>query len=124
MNLSEKYKKLYAKIPSSKCRKGCFRCCTNMVQYTPEEEKAMGGYAFDGICSHLKDGKCTVYEVRPFVCRLYGVSTMLQCEECSPEKLLNETETNELVHTYVEFMNKENNNENDSPKRSHHEIKK
>ena len=60
-------KELYFKIPQSQCKKGCYKCCVNMIQYTPSEFKAMGGYEFKEKCSHLKDGKCTVYENRPFV---------------------------------------------------------
>ena len=104
--------KLYKKIPSSTCRKGCYRCCTNMIQYTPSEFKAMGGYEFKEKCSHLKDGKCTVYENRPFVCRIYGASELFKCEDCVPERMLSEEETLELVHQYVQLKKKEESNEN------------
>ena len=97
-------KELYPKIPKSSCKEGCFACCTNSVQYTPSESEAMGGYSYDEgrmMCSHLIDGKCSVYESRPFVCRLYGTSELLKCENCTPERFLAPKETNELVHQYV-----------------------
>lgn len=96
-----KISKIYEKIPHSKCKKGCFHCCTNMIQFTPSELKAMGGYEYNGVCSHLKDGKCSIYENRPFVCRIYGTSELLKCDNCSPKKFLNEQETIELVHQYT-----------------------
>ncbi len=73
---------IYSKIPKSTCKEGCFRCCTNVVQFTPSELKACGGeYECKGVCNFLKDGKCTVYETRPFVCRIYGTSEILSCDD-------------------------------------------
>ena len=100
LNLEE----IYQKIPRSTCKEGCFACCTNSVQCTPSESVAMGGYLYDAkrmICSHLIDGKCSVYENRPFICRMYGASVLLQCEHCTPERYLSAQETNDLVHAYV-----------------------
>ena len=94
-------KNIYDKIPKSQCKNGCFKCCTNMIQFTPSELKAMGGYEYDGICSHLKDGKCSIYENRPFVCRIYGSSELFICENCVPERFLSEEETVDLVHEYT-----------------------
>ena len=40
----------------------------------------MGGYSYDperAICTHLIDGKCSVSEKRPFICRLYGASELM-----------------------------------------------
>ncbi len=103
MNLKE----LYEKLPNSTCKKDCFKCCTNMIQFTPNELKAMGGYEYNGVCSHLKEGKCTVYEHRPFVCRLYGTSEILKCDGCIPENILGEEETTDLVYEYVLLKKKE-----------------
>ncbi len=99
---------IYSKIPKSTCKEGCFRCCTNVVQFTPSELKACGGeYECKGVCNFLKDGKCTVYETRPFVCRIYGTSEILSCDDCTPERFLTEEETTELVHRYVTLKKKE-----------------
>ncbi len=99
---------IYSKIPKSKCKEGCFKCCTNVVQFTPSELKACGGeYKCEGVCNFLKDGMCTVYDTRPFVCRIYGTSEILQCDDCTPERFLTEEETTELVHQYVMLKNKE-----------------
>ena len=40
----------------------------------------------DGTCVYLKDGKCSVYEIRPRVCRDYGHSDALPCQYLYPEK--------------------------------------
>ena len=105
-----KLEELYQKIPKSTCKEGCSSCCSNSIQFTPSEYKAMGGYTFDTkqmICSHLIDGKCSVYENRPFICRLYGTSELLQCEHCTPDRFLTQDETNDLVHEYVLIKNRE-----------------
>lgn len=98
---------IYKKIPDSVCKKNCFECCTNSIQFTKSEEKAMGGYSFDGKCSHLIDGKCTVYECRPFVCRIYGSSELFKCENCVPERYLTPEETDRLVNEYVSIKRQE-----------------
>ncbi len=105
-----KERELYRDIPRSRCKDGCFACCTFVIQATPEEQKAMGGYEYrDGACCHLIDRKCAVYENRPLVCRIYGTSEILRCEDCVPERFLSEEETRALIHTYVTIKNEEEN---------------
>lgn len=94
-------RELYTKIPKSHCAENCFDCCINSVQFTPEEKENMGGYEYDGKCPHLRDGICAVYDDRPFVCRIYGVSEILPCAKCRPEKYLTGDETKALIHDYV-----------------------
>ena len=70
----------------------------------------MGGYSYDperAICTHLIDGKCSVYEKRPFICRLYGASELLKCEHCTPERYLAKQETDDLVQAYVRIKAEE-----------------
>lgn len=98
---------IYARIPQTRCLDTCFKCCTNIVQFSPSEEKAMGGYEWNGKCSHLVEGKCSVYKNRPFVCRIYGASVMMRCDDCICDNPLDEKETLELVHQYVSLKNKE-----------------
>jgi len=61
----------------------------------------MGGYSWDGKCVHLVDGGCAVYENRPFVCRLFGASEVLQCDDCFADRYLTAEETSELVRQFV-----------------------
>ncbi len=100
MELSE----IYKQIPRSTCKEGCSDCCTNMIQVTAEERDRMGGYEWDGQCVHLKDGKCSVYENRAFVCRIFGTSELMKCEGCTPERYLTEEETGLLVHEYAKII--------------------
>ena len=97
--------KLYLQIPASSCREGCFECCTNMVQFAAEESERAGEYTYDGICGFLDENKkCGIYNDRPLVCRIYGVSEILICEDCEPETLLNEFETRDIIKKYVKNL--------------------
>lgn len=40
----------------------------------------------DGTCPYLIDGACSVYPLRPSVCRDYGVVPTLPCEYLYPEQ--------------------------------------
>ena len=100
-------KELYENIPPSVCGKDCAKCCTNIIQFTASEEKMMGGYEWDGQCSHLIDGRGSVYDRRPLICRLYGTSELLRCEGCTPERYLSEKETGEIIHIYVRYRKAE-----------------
>lgn len=42
-------------------------------------------------------GKCTVYTVRPFICRLWGTTPTLRCPEgCEPERWLTREEARDI----------------------------
>jgi len=101
-NLTE-IQKLYEKIPKSKCKDGCVKCCKDMIQVAPEEDERMGGYKWDGKCTHLKDNHCTVYENRAFICRLFGTSETMQCDDCIPERYLTQAETKKIVSEYAKL---------------------
>lgn len=98
---------IYAKLPPTRCSDTCYKCCTNIVQFSRSEEEAMGGYEWNGKCSHLVDGKCSIYENRPFVCRIFGASVLFECEGCTCDEPLGEEETKELVHEYISMKKRE-----------------
>lgn len=62
----------------------------------------MGGYMYDGVCPHLVDGGCSVYEARPMVCRLFGVSEIMPCEDCKPDHSLSAADTESLLREYLD----------------------
>jgi Fe-S-cluster containining protein len=72
-----------------------------MIQVATEEEVRMGGYRWDGKCVLLIDNKCSVYENRAFICRLFGSSESMKCPDCTPERYLSESDTAELIRKYV-----------------------
>lgn len=49
-------------------------------------------------CPALVDGRCSIYDVRPLICRLWGVSEALRCEYgCTPDRLLTRDEAGWLI---------------------------
>jgi len=78
---------LYARIPATtSCKAGCNACC-GPVPVSPVEARALG---ISGTmtptkpntttCAFYENG-CTVYDDRPFMCRLFGAANdaMLTC---------------------------------------------
>ena len=96
--------KLYEKIPSFHCKEGCTRCCENWIQCAPEEALRCGGFeCVSDRCPKLKEHEgCTVYEDRPFLCRLFASSESMPCPYgYGPEKPLTKEETTALLREYL-----------------------
>ncbi len=97
--------KLYDKIPSFSCKEGCIECCDNQIQFAPEEGQRCGGFPFTSRwCPYITEKGCSVYQDRPFLCRLYASSVLLPCPYgCKPEHPLSEEETRELLQQYLKL---------------------
>lgn len=52
------------------------------------------------LCPYLVDGRCSVYEHRPKVCREYGVNPAMPCQYLYPEKA--QEEADKLFFKYGE----------------------
>lgn len=75
---------IYAKIPEMECVPGC-SCCCGPTWWLPVEADNIREYlkehnmrelrARSLLCPYfdVEQGKCSIYPVRPVVCRLYGV---------------------------------------------------
>jgi Fe-S-cluster containining protein len=93
-------------VPTFTCKEGCSDCC-GIVPMTRLEWKRIQErtgitkqYDENGNCNLLKDGKCSVYDIRPAICRIFGASTepRLQCPHgCKSERLLTAKETDGLI---------------------------
>ena len=105
--MNDKLKRMYEAIPESGCKAGCFECCTNIIQFTEAEKQNMGGYEYRGVCSHLVDGKCTVYDRRPLVCRIFGTSEILKCKDCTADTFLSAEDTRSIMKEYALMMKAE-----------------
>lgn len=50
------------------------------------------------ICPLLKEGVCSQYLIRPFICRLWGLTQHLKCPYgCTPDRWLSEAEAHNLA---------------------------
>lgn len=106
---------VYNQIPQATCPPGCGKCCGPVFPSLAELRNiktwlhARGRVYLDflkayetGDCPYLDtapDKRCTIYPVRPFVCRLLGASTHLPCQlgKCKPPgKLLNRAQSDFL----------------------------
>lgn len=101
-----KIQQLYDKIPSFRCKEGCTDCCDNWIQFAPEEEARCGGFDFCAdACPKLKKNEgCTVYQNRPFICRLFAASEVMPCPHgFAPQKPLDKEETTKLLQEYLKL---------------------
>ncbi len=104
--------KLYEKIPSFSCKEGCVKCCDNWIQFAPEEGDRCGGFDFtEEACPKLCEGGCSVYENRPFICRLFASSVLLPCPYgYGPKNPLTEAKTKELLQEYLRLKKEQEEN--------------
>jgi hypothetical protein len=52
----------------------------------------------DYYCPALVDGRCSVYEDRPTVCRLWGATESMPCPHgCRPDRPLSQDESHQLL---------------------------
>lgn len=91
----ERLQKLYKRIPEFECEPGCNECCGPILMCKTEwakfkEHKQIEKDSLD--CPYLADGKCSEYENRPFVCRIFGAmdgaipERRLECPKgCKPK---------------------------------------
>ena len=64
-----------------------------------EERKAV-----DINCPMLDNGRCSVYDIRPMICRLWGiVETMLCHHGCKPDRVLTAEEGFEFLQRAAEI---------------------
>ena len=57
----------------------------------------------DYYCPALVEGRCSVYEARPTVCRLWGATESMPCPHgCAPPARLTQTDSHELLRRAAE----------------------
>lgn len=102
----ERLRKLYSLLPKVTGCRQCGDCCGH-VPIMREEIEAIG---FDMPikevdCRYLVDGKCSAYENRPLMCRIYGACVELPCPYgARSERVLDEQETDAILGSYAAAM--------------------
>ena len=94
---------VYGLLPEVTCKGLCTNSCSLVPIYQGEAiaMKEAGitppSYSPDLVCDKLKEGRCSIYEHRPFVCRVFGVSRRLVCPfGCKPSTVLTKTQEDSL----------------------------
>ena len=108
---------LYATLPKIECQRKCNAACGPVVFASVEiaNVQAAGhklpvaqNHLIHGsmTCSALKSGGCSIYEQRPGICRLYGLTKLLECPHgCKPERWLSEAESRKFLKS-IEALKK------------------
>lgn len=89
----EKLEQIYNKIPDVNCKGLCVDACTAVGMSKGEWRRLTLSSGKrpqiknDGSCIYLLNGKCSEYDKRPLVCRLFGAAPDLPCKfGCKPNK--------------------------------------
>lgn len=110
--MNSKLEDIYNGIPKATCPEGCGECCGPVFPSLTElrnikdwcanhhiEYKDFLNITDEGNCPYLApDKKCLIYPVRPFLCRILGVSVELPCpiHKCVPSRMLNRPQSDAL----------------------------
>lgn len=96
---------VYRQLPTLECKGLCLEFC-GPVPTSPAERsrvhKAAGRKVItdaDAVCPYLSDkGRCTVYAIRPLMCRIWGMAEGMECSHgCKPNRPLSRDEALELA---------------------------
>ena len=103
--IADKIDQLYATLPDIKCKRRCQAACGPIMMSKAEANRIKERLQrpvkpnSDLSCPMLSImGSCTIYDIRPMICRLYGLANTLQCEHgCVPKRWLEDTEAKLLL---------------------------
>ena len=63
------------------------------------------GQAKGGNCPYLNREGCSIYPVRPLICRLYGTSPNHKCKmDVAPVRFMHEDEEEEVFYLYRKYF--------------------
>ena len=106
----------YAQLPSIECKGLCHESCSFIPLRQIEEDniaKATGSHPITDTsikpitmlknvnesCPYLQLQRCTIYEQRPLICRVFGVSEDLLCRHgCKPTRVMSREEVGRVLH--------------------------
>lgn len=101
---------LYDELPKIDCKQQCSESCgpvfmtrvewQSVCRVVGEERKGDA----DLTCPILEEGLCSAYEVRPMLCRLWGVVESMKCPwGCIPERWLTADQGHEFLARTAEI---------------------
>jgi Fe-S-cluster containining protein len=103
-------RKVYARVPHVRCKGLCTQSC-GVILMTPLEYKRICNVVGHDLnetkslqCPLLVDGRCSQYQLRPLVCRLFGATDGLPCPHgCEADKPLTDDEAQDLIEAVREI---------------------
>lgn len=103
----QKLAELYEAIPSFECKEGCNDCCGCVPVANAEAANAgisagLTATKFGTMdCVHSTPNGCSIYDDRPFLCRLFGTTEKMKCPHgCKPDKMLSDKRAAKLTERY------------------------
>lgn len=97
---------LLAHLPEMECKGLCQECCGPVGMSEGEYQRIVQsiGYVPKPDCSmtcpllNKTTGRCTVYEFRPVICRLWGLVEAMKCPHgCKPKRWVSKAESYALL---------------------------
>lgn len=109
---------IYARLPTVQCKGLCYESCS-MIAYSAAERRRIedAGEAPPSVTMVNRKGvavpqcdkldifqRCSIYEHRPLVCRMYGASERLECPfGCRPDRYLSEPEERAIFEEIMDL---------------------
>ena len=118
--IKERLNKIYGKIPDDFPCRHCHSCCGPIIWFKPEEiaiREYLEIHNMDYIvwsidefkknnmrCPYLKDDRCSIYYVRPLVCRLQGHTEDLPCIKFKTGQFLSKKIVDEIKTEFDQLV--------------------
>lgn len=105
-----KIRAIYERVPKIACKGLCADQCTVILMSATEERMMRdAGHEPPEMMTALRakrcpllcpsSGRCTAYEARPLICRLWGVVPEMTCPHgCQPERVLSKAQAKSIMH--------------------------
>lgn len=109
MSASKQLDALYARLPMIKCQGKCQASCGPIGMSFAEHARmiAVNGAPLPRAnltCPFLSDGRCSVYAVRPMICRLWGLVKVMRCPHgCLPDRWVGRDESYQFLDAAEEI---------------------
>lgn len=105
-----KLRGVYARLPALQCRQLCQAACGPIVMSGAEWDRVVEAVGVEPRptdeqaerlrCPMLdeRSGRCTIYNARPLICRLFGMVEAMRCPHgCTPARWLSDAEAFQLM---------------------------
>ena len=108
MSVMKKIDEVYSRIPAIACKRLCQDCCGQVIMTDFEYQRIVNRAgrnppmprSINDPCHYLKGGLCKVRDIRPALCRLWGVvdNPIMKCPYgCVPERWLSDEEASIIM---------------------------